>query len=72
MEAKITNVILEGNRFKVFATINMVDEVEVFMPDCTATSIKDWVSERVRYYEELEAKEQELKDQLINTDIWQS
>ena len=60
----ITNVCLEKDRFKVFATIEGNEEVMVFMPEVTAQEIRDWHTEREAYYADLKLKEEELKETL--------
>jgi hypothetical protein len=58
---EITNIVLEKDRFKVFATINGVEKVNLFKPEVTAKEIIDWVQTEAQYYEDLKAKEIELK-----------
>lgn len=65
METQITNIVLEGNRFRVFATIEGNNEVNTFMPEVKAQDIKDWVFEREKYYQELKEKEALLQEELI-------
>ena len=70
MKATITNLILEGSRFRVFVRFdNGVEEMNVFQPEATAEDIKAWVLERITYYEELLAKEEALKEELINLEL---
>jgi hypothetical protein len=66
METRITNIVLNGDRFTVFASIKGNDEVRSFMPEVTAQDIKNWVNERILYYEELEQKNNELQEELTN------
>lgn len=66
MEYKITNIILEGNRFRVFIEVNGIEENNLFMPDITSTEIRQWAEERALFYQELKEKEEELKNELIN------
>lgn len=58
------NIVLNGDRFTVFAEINGNEEINTFMPQVTAKEIKDWASEREAYYDELARKEEELKEEL--------
>lgn len=58
------NIVLNGDRFTVFAEINGNEEMNTFMPQVTAKDIKDWASERETYYDELARKEEELKAEL--------
>jgi len=66
MEYKITNIVLEGNRFRVFIEVNGIEENNLFMPDITSTEIRQWAEERALFYQELKEKEEELKNELIN------
>lgn len=66
MEYKITNIILEGNRFRVFIEVNGIEENNLFMPEVTSTEIRQWAEERALFYQELKEKEEELKNELIN------
>lgn len=66
MEYKITNIVLEGSRFRVFIEINGIEENNLFMPDITSTEIRQWAEERALFYQELKEKEEELKNELIN------
>lgn len=68
MGTRITNIVLDGDRFRVFATVNGNDEVTVFPASVTALDIRTWLDARVAYYEELLAKEAELKDELLGGD----
>ena len=61
MEYKITNIVLEGNRFRVFIEVNGIEENNLFMPEVTATEIRQWAEERALFYQELKEKEEELK-----------
>jgi hypothetical protein len=63
METKITNIVLDIDRFIVFATINGVEEKNIFMPEVTANDILVWLNERIEYYDSLKIKEDELKKQ---------
>jgi len=65
METRITNIVLEKDRFIVFALINGNEEVNVFMPEVTAKDIQAWVIEREAYYASLDTKLEELKAELI-------
>jgi len=67
--AKITNIVLEWDRFVVFASFWDNEEVSTFMPEVTAQDIKNWVLERKTYFEELERKEEELKTDLLNIEF---
>lgn len=69
METKIKNITLSGDRFQVFAVICGNEEVNTFMPDVTASVIKEWVAERQAYYEELKTKELELQEELLNIEL---
>jgi hypothetical protein len=69
METRITNIILEGSRFRIFAIILGNEETNVFAPEVTAQDIRDWVAERVEYYQELRLKEEALKEELINVEL---
>lgn len=64
MQSKITNIVLEGNRFRVWAIINGIEEQMLFMPDVTSEDIKKWEEEREQYYVELAIKEEQLKQEL--------
>lgn len=66
MEYKITNIILEGNRFRVFIEVNGIEENNLFMPEVTSIEIRQWAEERALFYQELKEKEEELKNELIN------
>lgn len=66
MEYKITNIVLEGNRFRVFIEVNGIEENNLFMPDITSTEIRQWAEERALFYQELKEKEEELKNELID------
>ena len=66
----ITNIVLDKNRFLVFVDFsNGIQETNVFMPEVTAQDIRDWVLERQVYYDDLETKEQALKDELLNLQL---
>jgi hypothetical protein len=69
MIAKITNIVLEWDRFIVFASIWDNQETITFMSEVIAQDIKNWVLERKTYYEWLEIKEEELKTDLLNIEI---
>jgi hypothetical protein len=65
--SRITNIVLNKDRFIVFVEFsNNINEENTFMPDVTADDIKNWVKEREIYYNELEQKEQNLKNELLN------
>lgn len=66
MEYKITNIVLEGNRFRVFIEVNGIEENNLFMPDITSTEIRQWAEERALFYQELKEKEENLKNELID------
>lgn len=66
MEYKITNIVLEGNRFRVFIEVNGIEENNLFMPEVTSIEIRQWAEERALFYQELKEKEEELKNELIN------
>jgi len=40
MEYKITNIVLEGNRFRVFIEVNGIEENNLFMLDIILTEIR--------------------------------
>jgi hypothetical protein len=70
MTVKITNLILDGDRFKVwFEFGNGLTELHTFMPTDTAVEIRAKRDERKLYFEELELKEQALRDELLNIEI---
>ncbi len=69
METKITNIVLDKDRFTVFAKILGNEEINTFMPEVTAQDIRNWISERVAYYQSLHEKEEELKDELMNIEL---
>lgn len=61
---RITNIILNVDRFQVFALINGIEEKNTFMPDVTAADILAWVEERVAYYASLNLRRQQLLEEL--------
>lgn len=64
---KITNIALNKDRFIVFIELsNGIIEENTFMPEVTAEDIRNWLNERVIYYNVLAEKEQQLKDELLN------
>lgn len=63
-ETKITNIILNGDRFQVFAIIKGNQEVQTFLPDVVASDIIQWLDERNTYYNNLEIRKQELLAEL--------
>ena len=69
MDTRITNIVLDRNRFTVFATILGNEEVTTFTEDVTAQDITAWVEERRVYYQTLLDKEASLIEELVNKDI---
>ena len=69
MQTHITNIQLIGDRFQVFAHIMGNDEVNTFMPGVTAQDIKNWVAERIAYYELLKEQELALQQELLNIEL---
>lgn len=70
INATINNIVLEGDRFRVFVTFtNGKEEINAFLPDVTAQQITDWVNERLEFYNGLQGKESELKEELLNLEI---
>ena len=64
MNANITNITLNRDRFVVYATIYGNDEVEVFAAEATARDVKAWLSTCVEYHVNLLQKLADLKTQL--------
>lgn len=68
--ATITNIILEWDRFRVFFSLsNGIEENNLFQPMTTADDIKQYITERIGYYNELKEKELELQDSLIGLEL---
>jgi len=64
--AKITNIILEDKRFKVFVTFNNgIQETNVFLSKSNANDILAWLSSRIDYYDSLEQITTGLKEELL-------
>lgn len=64
--AKITNIVLEKDKFRVFYTLsNWVEENNLFDPNMMGQEIQDYIKWRIEYYNELIAKEEELKNELL-------
>lgn len=63
---EITNIVLNKDRFTVYALIDGVEESNTFMPEVTAQDIKDWCNERLAFYEGLNIKLEELKNELVD------
>ena len=59
--ASITNIVLEGSKFKVYATFNGNNEDFIFLSEVTAPDIIQWAKDRKQYYESLVLKEIELQ-----------
>ena len=59
--SKITNIVLNKNRFNVFVSFsNGIEETNVFMPETTSNDILVWLESRVSFYNDLENKEIQL------------
>ena len=69
MDTRITNIVLDRNRFTVFATIIGNEEINTFHEEVTAQDITAWVDERKAYYQMLLDKESSLIEELVNKDI---
>jgi hypothetical protein len=64
--SKITNIILEGDRIRVFLELsNDVKESFLFLPESVASDILTWKSGREEYFNLLEQKVEDLKQELI-------
>lgn len=63
--SKITNIVLENNRFKVFAIVGDREIINIFMPDVTSEEIQTWFNDEVAANEMLLEKERELKNALV-------
>lgn len=75
MNAIISNIVLDKDRFRVFVSFdNGIEEVNVFQPGVVANDILAWVQSRVEYYQDLIDKEQqllaELKEKEYNLEIF--
>jgi hypothetical protein len=65
MNAKITNIVLDKDRFKVFVSFsNGANDIFSFMSDATSEIIKEEILIKKEYYEGLEQKELDLNNEL--------
>lgn len=68
--ARITNIVLEWERFRIFVTYsNWIEETDIFMPEITAKEIRQHIEDRKSYFNSLVEKETELKIDLLNIEI---
>lgn len=68
--ARITNIVLDWDRFIVFVTYsNWVEETNTFMPEITWQEIKQYIDDRKSYFDWLIEKEEELKEDLLNIEL---
>lgn len=68
--AKITNIILDGDRFKIFVNFsNETVEENTFSPETNALEITNWVKDRLAYFNSLVEKERALQEELLNVEI---
>ena len=70
MESTITNIILEKENFKVFYKIEndegfLFESNNYFNGEVTAQKIRDFIQEKVIYFNDLKDKEELLKNELI-------
>jgi hypothetical protein len=71
VKIKITNIVLDNERFRVFFDLNngKASESLAFEPGATAASILEAVRTRKNYFEELELQEKSLKAELVGKEV---
>ena len=69
MQVKITNVVTEGERVRVFATFDEVEKTFVFFQNETKEQILANIGDEKNRLEEAEKAVNELKTSLIDTEI---
>jgi hypothetical protein len=68
-ETKITNIVLDKDRFTVFATILGNEEEKTFTEEVTVKDIREWVRDQKQYYQGLKNKEGNLIETLVNKEL---
>lgn len=68
--ARITNIVLEWELFKVFVSFsNWIDEQFGFRWMLEKEQLINTINAKKQYYEELKIQEQELKEDLLNIEL---
>lgn len=66
MTGRITNIVVEKGLFRAYLTLEDGNvETRLFPVEATVEDISGWKNERIQFYNELEIKAEELRNNLI-------